>query len=704
MRIMNKVGLLRKLGITALIAGLLCASLAPLAAKAGPEGVYLGDRVYFTLDKVRLSQGADDAILRFAVTLHNGGDTSVDFNYYGVRVTDSAGFGYSAQLTGTQSARVLPGEEREFAYESRLAKGLQADGLRVVVFGWTYGATTTMNDIGSFSVSYALQEEAGEAQEAEVPLAQADASLPADARVAFRVGSEYTVYADGAWNVYADLLAANLGDSGFVLPAGLKLRLENAAGQTVTATAIDGADKSLLPGQPQRVTVHAAIPDSETSQGWSLQFYTANGETETVLDSLELDGSPQPAAIGDARTLADSQGRETVSVRTDSALVSQSDEGQWVRATVTAANNGDSVVAVPVLSASFQSKTGGVAVAASDTETHAAYLSQGETESFAFSALLPKGLSVGDLQLVLFETRGAAASSSGGSSNSPDSSSAAETSAGSGGTTVPALIVSLEQAQIYSLGAGADYTPGEPIDLALDRKFEVAITELALYDNENYGFKTAVAKLKITNTDNTAYALPELALDAVDENGRVYTGTRQANVISQLATNSSYFVTYSFIMPEAEEGRQVALRLYDGGGSVPLGAVRLALGPEDTSDSIWDVYPYRIAVNYADLLVGQLGTTFSYTLKLDVNAERKEQIIADASVSELQFEIEDSSGLVLSTQTLPFQGATKLLNGDNTITFTNLKLDQYNSTNYVNVYEIVETPNGTVKRKLGELR
>jgi hypothetical protein len=344
-------------------------------------------------------------------------------------------------------------------------------------------------------------------------------------------------------------------------------------------------------------------------------------------------------------------------------------------------------------------------------------LSQGETEAFSFSALLPKGISVEELQLALFETRNA----NGGTSNATTGGSGASTGTGASGTTgsassgsanaasssvtkVPVLIAGLGKAEVYDQGTGTDYTLGDRIELPLDKKLDVAVTELKLYDNENYGFKTAVAKLKITNLDNTAYALPELNLDVVGENGLVYTGTRQANVISQLATNSSYMVSYSFVMPEAADGQAVALRLYNGSDSIPLHSVKLAIGQDDTADDVWDVYPYSITVNSADLLVGQLGTTFSYTMNFNVGLERKEQLIADASVSKLQFEIEDSSGLVLSTQTLPFQGTTKLLDGDNSITFTNLKLNQYNSTNYVNVYEIVDTPNGIVKRKVGEIR
>lgn len=706
-------GLLRKTRLFVLIVALLGWAI-PATVQAGKEGIYVSDSVYFTLEKVRLSAATDDSILRFAVKLHNGWTSSIDYNAYGVRVTDDEGFSYSAQLTGAQSARVLPGQEREFAYESRVSKGARADQLRVTVFAWSYGTGAAMNDLGSFSVAYAMSEAADGVQEAIVPLAPVDSSQSSDSSIAWSIGSEYTVYEDGEWNVYVDLLAHNKSNAGLVLPTGLKMRLENADGQQTAATAIDGADKSLLPGKPQRITVKAKMADSASADGWSLQFYYMNGDNAVVLDSLDLGigAASGVMSIGDSRSVTDSQGQEIVSLQAVSAAVLQNEDGQWVRTKVAVGNNGSRVVAIPGLSAIYQSVNGGVTVAAADTGTHPAYLSPGETETFTFTALLPKGLTADELQLALFEMRNASGSNAttGNGTNGANGANGANNNSTAGASAssvlkVPVLLAELSKAEINNERSAADYTIGGRVEMPLDKKLDVAVTELKLYDNENYGYKTAVAKLKWTNLDNTAYALPDIALDIVDENGHVYTGTRQTNTISQLATNSSYMVTYSFIMPEAVEGQAVALRLYDGKVPVPLQTVKIGIEQELASDDVWDVYPYRITVNNSSLMVnGTLSSTFSYSLQMNLGLERTEQMITDAAVSKLQFELADSSGLVMSAQTLPFQGTTKLLDGDNTISFSNLKLNQFNSTNYVNVYEVVDTPNGVVKRKLGEIR
>ncbi|MBD2862101.1 hypothetical protein [Paenibacillus oceani] len=701
-----------------LAASVLCLTFSPVTASAGKEGVYASSSVYFTLEKVRYSTASDDSILRFAVQLHNGSEGNVDYNWYGVRVTDASGYSYSAQLTGKNNARVQSGKANEFAYEARLPKGLPADELKVTLFSWSYGSAVAMNDLGSLSVSAAMQTDVQDAPAAVVPMAQADSSYASDSKVSFRLGNEYFVYEDDTWNLYADLVAENISSSGFALPAGLKMRLEDPDGQTVAVTVLDGADKPLLPGKPQRLTVRASVPGDARDGMWDLQFYYASGSESVVLDSLAAGRTAKISSIGDSRAVSDSAGSDSVSVQVESAVVSQNDDGKWVTAKVRVANVRNQVVAIPKLTAMFQAGSGGVSVAASDTAVHPAYLSQGETELFSFSALLPKGIDVDDLQLALFETRnGSAAGSSSTGSGTAGNTGAANTGGtnATGGTnntntaagskTVPILLAGLQKAQIHQQGSGVPYNLGDHVVLALDEKIDVAVMELNTYENENYGFTTAVAKLKVTNRDTTTLALPDLTLDLTDESGRVYSGTRQTNVISQLASGNSYLVTYSFSVPEASEDKPVTLRMYKAKETIPLAAVSLGYGQEDTTDASWKVYPYAIDIKESDLLLnGLLSSTFTYTLKMNAALTRKDTIIADAAISKLQFDVVDPLGFVIGSQTLPFQGTTRMVNQENTLNFSNLKLNSFSHTNYVKVYELIETPNGVVKRFLGVLK
>lgn len=674
-----------------------CCALVPYASFAGKEGIYISGSSYFTMEKVRFSEGSDDAILRFSIALHNGDKSSIDYNQYGVRVTDAGGISYTAQLTGQQNARVQPGKEQQFAYEARVAKGLKADQLQVTLFTWNFGTTVSMNDLGSFSVAAAMEYAADSAPEAIVPLKKIDSTLSNDDKVSFRVGNEYFVYENNDWTMYTDLLAENVGDSGLTLPAGLKMRLEDSGGQIVTVTTVDGADKSLLPGKPQRVTVRAAIPSAESAGDWTLQFYYTSGTTTTVLDSLPVGQSSTISTIGDARSITDGSGQETVAVKLESAVITQSEAGQSVSAKVRIINNGAKVVAIPKLTVKIQTEGGGVSVAAADDgSAHPAYLSQSESETFTYTALMPKGVAVSDLQIALFESRNAGTTTTTTTTTTATTNTTAK--------TVPVLVAGLSNAQINDLGSGSGYEIGSSLNLALDKKIDVALSELRLYDNDSNGFKTAVAKMKFTNLDSSVLATPDLAFELVDNSGHIYSGTKQATAATQLATNSSYLISYSFLMSSVDTSKPLLLRAYNAKdvNKVPLGIVQVAFQQDNLEDDYWDAFPYQITLNSKMLLHSVLSTTFSYTFRMDIDVKRTEQIIADAALSKLQFELVDAFEQVISTQTIPFLGNVKLVNGTNEMTFTNLKVNQYSSKNYINLYEIIDTPNGVVRRKLME--
>ncbi|MDF2722601.1 MAG: hypothetical protein K0Q59_2276 [Paenibacillus sp.] len=704
----------RKARLLVLIFAVLCLAFAPNAALAGPEGIYINGSSYFTMDKVRLSEASDESLLRFSITLHNGGSTPVDYNQYGVRVVDAGGYSYSAQLTGQQSARVQPGKDQEFAYEAHLVKGVTADQLHVSLFSWNYSSATLMNELGTFSVQNAMEYAAELAPLAIVPLSKVDATLASDVNVEFRVGSEYEVFDNNERNLYIDLIASNPSDTGFVLPAGLKMRLENAAGQTLAVTAIDGTDKTLLPGKPQRMTIKAAVPDDDSVNDWMLQFYYLNANVVYPLDSMHVGQSLVRSNIGDTRSIVDNAGLETVAVQVEKAIVSQSDDGQWVSATVRVDNRGGKVAAVPKLSAKLQSQNGSVSVTAEDTNTHKSYISPNESESFVYSALMPNGLNVADIELALFENRGTTttntANNTANTNTNTANNTANNTNTNNGTATtskiVPVLIAGLGNAQIYVQGSGNDYTIGDKLNLTLDKKIDISIAELKQYDNDSNGFKTVVAKLRVANADSTVVATPDLALELVDAGGQIFTGVKQATAVTQLATTSNYLISYSFLMPSIDDNGPMLLRVYNSktAGKVPLESVKVALQQEDTTDDVWDLFPYQVSVNNTMLTHSVLSTTFSYTLKLDVQLQRQQQIVADANLSKILFELVDSNGQVMSTQTMPLLGTTRLVNGSNDFTFSNLKVNQYNSTNYINIYETVETPNGTVKRLLGTVR
>ena len=717
-----RIILQRSAKVTLLALLLLGTVLAPTAAFAGKEGVFLSSNVYFTLEKVRFTSAAEEAVLRFAVRLHNGEGVPIDYNRFGVRVQDADGFYYSAQLTGKHKARVFAGETRDFHYISYLSPSAGAGDLKVTLFQWkTVNGTLQMSDIGSLSVQAAQEADAELPPEAVIPLYLIDPALPADVQIAFRIAQEYAVFENGAWDLYADLVAENTGASGAALPNGLSLRVEDANGRTVSVSTIDGGDKTLLPGKPQRLTVKASVPEFGADHSWTLQFFYLDGDNPVLIDGLPIGRELAISGIGEERVLTDSQGAETAKIRAAAATVSESKEGQFVQTAVEVTNTGSGVIAMPAITAAYQSGQGGVSVQAADGAKHRAYLSPGETETFLFNAFLPNGMDRENLQLAVFETRSASRNTAAGGTNAGAAN--ASGTNGSGGNTqgqgtsgtggantagvkVPVLLAGLADARTFGVD-GSDYEYGQAIGLAANSNLEIALTEMELYQNENYGIPAAVAKVKITNLGGDALAFPDLTFQLIDGNGLVYSGTRQANVAEHIASNSSYMATWSFLLPNADTEKPMVLRVYNGQDSasgIPVAAIKVAFEEENTLDDDWSVYPYSIRSVRDDLFHSTLSTTFSYTLYLDAETVRTEQVLAEAGVQKIQFELTGGSGLTLSTQSLPFIGGTRLLNGMNIITFTNLKLDQYSSQNYINVFEVIETPNGLVKRKIGEIR
>lgn len=87
-----------------LTGSLAAASLPSGMVQAAGEAVYISSASYFTISQAALSSSS----LQFAVSLHNGDQNAIDFNQYGVRVTDTTGHSFTAKLSEKKSASVLP--------------------------------------------------------------------------------------------------------------------------------------------------------------------------------------------------------------------------------------------------------------------------------------------------------------------------------------------------------------------------------------------------------------------------------------------------------------------------------------------------------------------------------------------------------------------------------------------------------------------
>ncbi|GFZ90318.1 hypothetical protein GCM10008018_40720 [Paenibacillus marchantiophytorum] len=692
----------------------------PLAtsAFAGKEGVFLSDSVYFTLDKVALSAGAEDGSLRFSLGLNNNSATPIDFNNYGVKVIDTNGVSYTAKLTEKVTARVKAGETGTFKFTSEIPSSLDASQLKVDIFEWNYNA---MRDIGALSVDAALAESGQSVhQQAVISLQEIDATLGDNALITAQLGSSYKIYKDGVWMVYSDLVLENLSDATLKLPDGLEFNYQDSKGLTYTATFAKGAGQSLLPQQPIKAILQAAVPASLDTNNFSLLFSPKGKVKTTVLGSLRTAKTFVIGKIGESKEYPNTDD-SGLAISTSWAAASKQSDGLHLQANVTLTNKSEGVVTIPGLSAEFQALRGSVAVSSTDNAVRTTYLSPNESTTFRFSGILPAGLNTDALQLVVLEKQAAASTTpQGGTTGSGTTGSGSGTTGNNTNSTdtgskqtaaLPVSVTTLAGAgsggEVSSYSAAENYTVGTPFKFTasnlIDSNVDVSLVEMGMSENADFGFKTVVAKYKLTNKGTTTLAIPDFQTDLTNAEGYTYSGVRQTTVAKNIAPNTSYVLSYSYLLPGTEKADKLALNLYDA-NRLSVGSYKTTVQAVPTEGAV-SLYPFSIKLNdYSVSATYNKDSSYAYRLRLDLDVNRLEQVITDASFSTLAFEVVDSQGRLLSTKAMSFTGQQKIMSGVQFIDFGTIKSEQLESNVTINMYEVVATPNGDAKRLIKSLK
>ncbi|NOU71811.1 hypothetical protein GC098_10325 [Paenibacillus sp. LMG 31458] len=714
---------LKQTGLALLLTGSLAAasSMAP-AAHAASEAVYISNSSYFTLNQAALSSSS----LQFSVLLHNGESQSIDFNQYGVRVTDQAGHSYTAKLSEKKSASVLPGQDQSFRFYANLPAGETAAQLKVDVFRWDFGKADFMNHLGDLPVSSVVQEGQVKVPEQIINLHALDSTLSNDASVAFQLGQSVRVTENGKWYMYTQVSAKNLGSSSVKLPPGLQVRLVDANGLKYTSTVASGSDTTFLPNQSDTMTLKTLVSRQMPTSGLTLEYYYLNQSEDVSLGTLSLNTSLQTAALGTKQAYAGQQEGEQVTVKANTSTYSIQADGVHVQTVVTLSNDGEAIASVPSFSASYQFGDAVTSVTSTDNAARSGYLAPKETASYYFNATLPTGVDPNAAQLVLWQTASSGSSASGSTASTSSGGAASGTAttgsgagssssstAGSSGTAatgqMPVAVFLLKGASEAQNGftTAVNYELGSKLifnnNSVVNKNLVVALVELHAHENDDLGYKTAVAKYKITNNGTSAMALPELQNELIDSKGNTYTGSRQSAVATQITPGSSYVVSYSYLLPNKTQSddETFALNVYDdksvSEGNVSVGTYRVALQKETESDTL-ALYPFSLKVNDSSISWLYNSGTYSYQLNLDLDIAHEDQVIIDSNFSKIEFDMVDSLGRIVGTQTATLTGTGKLTSGKQKVVVTGLKNEQVDSGVVVNMYEVIETPNGTAKR------
>ncbi|GIP37351.1 hypothetical protein J31TS4_06310 [Paenibacillus sp. J31TS4] len=735
----------RKWKQAALVLSVSAMTMAPYPAMAGKQGVFLSDSVYFTLDDVSLAVGSSSQTLRFSLELNNGGGSAIDFNQYGVHVLDGAGNVYTASLTEAGQARVYPGKTEEFKFSSQIGSAAGFEDLQVELFAWDASEPDYTRELGTLSAHRAAQsQEAGD--RLVINLHDIDSTLSDTGGIAFRPLQSFRVAKDGTWTMYVDVLAENQGTASVKLPAGLTYDLRDASGYLYTA-ALASLSEALLPHQPTKLTFQASVPETFGEQAFSLQFTKKAGTEQQTIGTIDGRAGLEPLAIGDTRAYSPA-GYEGLRITADSATFTDKTDGILYTASVTLTNENGKLTALPSLSGLYQLEGGAAISASADTSSRPAYLGAKESATYRFTALLPAGTDPADVQLVLLEKKGSAQGVSSTSSNSTGSTATGTTgtgsSAGTGASTgtgaaagtgqtasgTNAAANSPSSSAAGSAGSGAlpvqviamdkaikdaqltaarvqDYRIGDSFALEknslVDKKMDISLVSLRSYHTDDNGYSIAVAKVKVTNRSGSTLSLPALQTELVSKSGAGYGGTRQQTVTEQLVNNGSTLVTYSFLIPpeeaEATEDAYV-LNLFEdktlAGARTYLGSYRVGIQAEEESGPV-SFYPFSIDFRDYSISATYNNGAYAYKLRMILDIGREDPVVVNESFSKLYMEVVDSLDRVIGTAEANLTGTQKLITGSKLFTFTNTS-DQIDFNRKIKIYEVVQTPNGPVKR------
>ncbi|MGG1550623.1 hypothetical protein [Paenibacillus ferrarius] len=675
----------------------------PLAtsAFAGKEGVFLSDSVYFTLDRVLLSTGVEDSSLRFTLDLTNNSPYTVDFNNYGVKVVDANGYSYTARLSEKVNARVKAGDVGAFKFASELPASVSASDLKVDIFRWNDRSTS---DIGALSVEAAMAEAGQSAQQqAVINLKDIDSTLAEDSYVTAQLGRSYKVFKDNAWMVYTEVVLENLGTSNVKLPDGLETNLMDSKGLTYTATFSSGGVPSLLPQQPIKAMLAAAVPASLDTGKLNLLFSPKGKVKSTVLGSLNVSKTFGVAGIGDKTAYPPADANQEASglvLSTTWAAASKQPDGLHVQANVTLTNTSDGILTLPSLSGQFQAVRSSVIVSSSDNASRSTYLSPNESTTYRFSGILPASLGADALQLVVLEKQAAAAAAG--------QQGAAQANAAQ--NALPVAVTSLAGAgsggEVTSYASAQDYKIGTVMPIssntAMDSNVDLSLVEMGMSESADFGYKTIVAKYKLTNKGTSSVTLPDFQSELTNADGYTYTGVRQTTTTKTIAPNTSYVLSYSYMVPGEEKAEKLALQLYDP-NHMSMGSYKTAVQPIAETGPM-SIYPFSVDLkDFSVSATYNKDSSYAYRMRVDLNVTRQAQVITDANFSSLSFEVVDMEDRLLSSKVMTFTGQSKILSGIQFIDFGNIRNEQLNSDVRIKIYEVVATPNGDAKRLLRTL-
>ena len=236
---------------------------------------------------------------------------------------------------------------------------------------------------------------------------------------------------------------------------------------------------------------------------------------------------------------------------------------------------------------------------------------------------MPAGLNTDALQLVVLEKQEAAAATT-----QPSNATGTTDTSSKQASTLPVAVTTLAGAgdggEVSSYAAAQAYTIGTPFKLSasnlIDSNIDLSLVEFGMSENSDFGFKTVVAKYKLTNKGTSSLTIPDFQTDLTSAEGYTYSGVRQSAVAKSIAPNTSYVLSYSYLLPASEKADQLALNVYDA-NRLAVCSYKTAIQPIPSTGAV-SLYPFSIDLkDYSVSATYNKDSSYGYRLRVDLDVE-----------------------------------------------------------------------------------
>jgi hypothetical protein len=248
---------------------------------------------------------------------------------------------------------------------------------------------------------------------------------------------------------------------------------------------------------------------------------------------------------------------------------------------------------------------------------------------------------------------------------------------------------------------------------AVSPQMAVSLASMDWFQNEGQSYRTAVAKVKFTNTGATPVPVPSLGADLTNNQGITYAGNRSASPAISLPPGMSAISTVTFMIPAVDETKQFSLRLLEASGQngyqSPIAKLPVSVRTSETAQKLLFMYPYQLDVEGWSLsMVSALNAVtrqynYTYKVNMDVNITTTDGVVTDPANPKLLMQLTNQNGERVGYKTFTLSGDNRFMSGSQTIYFDNVSVDQLQTPLTLEIYETVTTQLGEAKRLLASL-